>query len=218
MYEFPLLRRLQRRLGFLTIPNLMMILTGAMGIVYLAEVFFASQYGLSLSAMLYFDRAAIFSGQVWRTITFLFLPAGSNMLWTVLSLFLYLYFGRSLENAWGSFAFTVYYFVGALGAILGGFLTGYATNIYLNLSLFLAYALLDPNHELYILFFIPVKMKWLMWLEIASFLWIFFLSGWGGRLAMLMAVLNVFLFFWRVPVEWMKNKWRWIQWNRKWKK
>ena len=85
MYEFPLLRRLQRRLGFLTIPNLMMILTGAMGIVYLAEVFFASQYGLSLSAMLYFDRAAIFSGQVWRMITFLFLPAGSNMLWTVLS-------------------------------------------------------------------------------------------------------------------------------------
>ena len=218
MNDFSFLRRMQRRLGFLAIPNLMMILTGAMGIVYLLNAVFTAQNGLSLYSVLYFDRAAILSGQFWRLFTFLFLPSGSGVLWTILSLMLYLYFGRALENAWGSFAFTVYYFLGALGAILGGLLTGYATNTYLNLSLFLAYALLDPNHELYIFFFIPVKMKWLMWLEIASFLWIFILSGWGGRLAMLMAILNVLLFFWRVPVEWIKNKWRWIQWNRKWKK
>lgn len=218
MYEFPLLRRLQRRLNCLAIPNLMMILTGAMAIVYLLNAVFAAQYGVSLYNILYFDRSAIFAGQVWRIFTFLFLPEGSGILWTVLALMLYLFFGRSLENAWGSFAFTMYYFLGALGAVIGGLLTGYATNIYLNLSLFLAFALLDPNHELYIFFFIPVKMKWLMWLEIASFLWLFVLSGWGGRLAMLMAVLNVLLFFWRIPVEWVKNKWRWLQWNRKWKK
>lgn len=218
MHEFPLLRRIQKRAGFLAIPNLMMILTGAMAIVYLFESFFRAQYGVSLYSMLYFDRAAIFAGQIWRVFTFLFIPVSSGLLWTILSLMLYLYFGRSLENAWGSFGFTVYYLLGALGAVLSGFFTGYATNTYLNLSLFFAYALLDPNHQLYIFFFIPVKMKWLMWLEAAVFLWSFFLTGWGGKLAMLMAIVNVLLFFWRIPIEWVKNKWRWIQWKRKWKK
>ena len=57
-------------------------------------------------------------------------------------LYKYLLIGMSLENQWGSFRFNVYYLCGMAGTVLAGIITGYATNYYLNLSLFLAFALL----------------------------------------------------------------------------
>jgi membrane associated rhomboid family serine protease len=194
MYEFPLLRRIQKRAGFLAIPNLMMILTGAMAIVYLFESFFRAQYGVSLYSILYFDRAAIFAGQIWRIFTFLFIPASSGLLWTILSLMLYLYFGRSLENAWGSFGFTVYYLLGAAGAILSGLLTGYATNTYLNLSLFFAFAAMFPNEEVYLFGILPIKMKYLALVDLLIYAQQFLTGSASTRVNIVLCLLNVILF------------------------
>ena len=68
------LNRLEYKYGRYAIHNLMPILIGAMGIVFIADFFLSAMLprGVSLYDALVFDRAAIFSGQVWRIITFAF--------------------------------------------------------------------------------------------------------------------------------------------------
>ena len=73
--------------------------------------------------------------------------------------------GSTLEREWGALQFNFFYLAGIIGALISGIITGYATNDFLNLSIFLAFALYYPNFQLYIFFFIPIKMKWLAWLD-----------------------------------------------------
>lgn len=137
MFE-KLLSRGERRFGrYFGIPKLMMILCIGMGVTYVADYLLAA-YNISLSYYLMFDREAIFHGQIWRLVSFIFMPPSSSPVFLLISLMFYWYLGTSLQNTWGTFRFTVYYLCGMLGAILAGLITGYATNTYLNLSLFLA--------------------------------------------------------------------------------
>ena len=214
----PLLDRLERKFGGLAIHNLMLILVGAMAIVFLMDRMLMPMTGVSLHATLAFNRAAIADGQIWRVFTFLFLPPGTSMLWIVFSLYLYYVIGTALEQAWGAFGFTVYYLLGAVGAILSGIITGYATNEYLNLSLFFAFAMLNPNYELLLFFFIPVKMKWLAVIDAVGFLLLFAVESWSGRLALVMAVINVFIFFTPDVIDWAKSLKRRWEWKRKMRK
>ncbi len=218
IYRSKLIDRLEPKLRWLAIPNLMLILVGAMAIVFIMNLAIAPATGHSLSEILYFDRDAILQGQVWRIATFLFLPPNASLLFIALSLYLYWLIGSALENAWGSFGFTVYYLLGAVGAILAGCITGAATNEYLNLSLFFAFAMLNPDFELLLFFFIPVKMKWLAILDAAGFLIAFIFGSASQRIALLFAVLNVLIFFTPQAIGWVKSLIRRWQWNRKIKK
>ena len=214
----PLLEKLERKFGRFAIPNLMLILVGAMAIVFLMDRMLQPVTGVSLHSTLAFSRTAIASGQIWRVFTFLFLPPSSSLLWIVFSLYLYYTIGTALERSWGAFGFTMYYLLGAVGAILSGLITGYATNEYLNLSLFFAFAMLNPNYELLLFFFIPIKMKWLAAIDAVGFVLLFFVESWSGRLALIMAVINVFLFFTPDFIDWVKSLHRRWEWKRKFKK
>ena len=67
------LYRLERRLGFLKIPNLMLIVVIISGLVYLCDVAaMVKGSNMLISRLLYFDRDLILKGQVWRIITFVF--------------------------------------------------------------------------------------------------------------------------------------------------
>ncbi len=196
------LDKLERRFGRLRIPNLMFYIVIAMGSVYLIDLLFARKFaevgGLfydGMTGFLAFDRAAILSGQVWRLISFIIIPPESSLIFIIFALYFYYLIGRGLESAWGSFKFGLFYFCGILGTIAAGFLTGYAVNTYLNLSLFFAFAIFYPNFEVRLFFLIPVKIKWLAWLDAALYAVLFFLNGWSGKAAILFALGNLFLFF-----------------------
>ncbi|MDR1600777.1 MAG: rhomboid family intramembrane serine protease [Oscillospiraceae bacterium] len=185
------LRRLElkaRRGWYVT--NLMYYVVGGMAIVFLMDFI-----GMGASRWVYFDRAAIASGQVWRLATFIFLPPNSSLLWIIFSLYFYWMIGNTLENQWGSFKFNLYYLLGIVGAILGGLVTGYGYNTYLNLSLFLAFAALFPDFEMRLFFFLPVKMKWLALLDILLYGYNFVIGSWSERAAIVLSLLNVALFF-----------------------
>ena len=181
--------RLERIVSKIAVDNLMLILIGAMGIVYVAGMMVPELY-----ALLYFDRALIMSGQVWRVFTFLFIQDGS-LLQFLLFAYFYWWIGSSLENYWGKSGFCTYYYIGIIALIIAGFISGYSTATYLNLSLFFAFAMLDPNHEILLFFVLPVKVKWIAWLDAAYFVYIFIFSSFAGRLVILASVLNFFLFF-----------------------
>lgn len=212
------LDNLERRMGRFYIPNLMKYLCTAMLGVFILDFL---PFQVSASSVLVFNRALILKGQVWRILTFTVLPPNSSPLFILLSLYFYYMIGTALENRWGSRRFNLYYLLGVAGNIASGFLMGYATNTYLNLSLFLAYAMLNPDMPVMLFFVLPVKMKWLALLSSISLIALFFTGGWAMKLSLLLSLLPFFLFFgpqlWQEgKMAWGRMKYRWQNrnWNR----
>ncbi len=139
------------------IPNLMLFVSLGAALVYFMSMFAENNI---LADWLCFDRSLILQGQVWRLITYPFVYSlGYNQLILVLiSLFCYYSLGRAVENAWGTFRFNLFYFTGLLLMDAYCLLFGGTANVlYLNLSLFLAYATMYPDAQFLLFFIIPVK-------------------------------------------------------------
>lgn len=211
-----LLSRGERRFGrYFGIPKLMMILCVGMGVTYVADYLLAA-YHINLSYYLMFDRAAIFRGQIWRLVSFIFLPPSSSPIFLLISLMFYWYLGTTLQNTWGTFRFTVYYLCGMLGAIVAGLITGYATNTYLNMSLFLACAILFPETEINLII-IPVKMKWMALIYLLPVVQQLLTSNLWGILALVMSLINVVLFFYGDLIQRVRDFRRRQQWKKNWR-
>ena len=194
------------------IPNLMKIIALGNVAVFLLDMFSSGYF----SQIIRFFPELILRGEVWRLVTFVFVPINSSPIWFVLSTFLYYYLGNSLEQRWGSARFTLYYALGIVlnvvvgllafavqpitADLLGGSYYETANLYYINMSLFFAFATLYPDTQFLIYFIIPVKVKWLAWLDGALF--VIDIIGYAARgqfmLALLpvVAVLNYLVFFW----------------------
>ena len=193
------------------LQNLMYYIVGGMAVMFVMNIVltangtFDIENGESLYALLSFDRALIMQGQVWRLISFIFLPPESSTLFMVFALYFYYHIGTSLEASWSSFRFNAYYLIGVIGTIIFGFVTGYTTNFYLNMSLFFAYAMLFPEEKLMLFFFIPVKIKYLALLDAAFFVLSFITAFLPYKVALLVAVGNFLLFFWDDMINFIKT-------------
>ena len=178
------------------VPNLMTIIVICTCIVYVMDMF----SGGSLSPFLAFSRYYILHGQIWRLVTFIIVPGETRMFWFVLAMYFYWFIGSNLEREWGSGKFTIYYAVGVVMSIICGLFTGYATMSYVNLSLFLAFATLYPNLQFLVWFIIPVKAKWLAWIDAALLAFSFISSlvtlRWGSAILIVVSILNYLIFFW----------------------
>ena len=185
------------------IPNLMTVIVAGTVLVYLLDMFSTT---ILFSDLLVFSPALILQGQVWRLFTFLFIPDSSYLLLLALSLYFYWLIGNVLEQQWGTAKFNFYYFLGVVLNIILGFVSyalggsGEVSITYVNLSLFFAFATLYPDMQVYIFFILPVKVKWLAWLDAALFLWMVVSSlialNFLGALMPIIALLNYLLFFW----------------------
>lgn len=217
MNRSALVERLERRFGRYAIRGLMNYIVLGMVVVYVASMFVRPFTGFSLASLLAFNKAAILHGQIWRLLTFVFIPTNTSPLFLVLSLYFYWLVGTSLENQWGRFRFNLYYLCGIIGTDIAGMITGYAGNHYLNMSLFLAFALLYPDFELNLFFILAVKVKWLALLDVALLLLDAWGMGWSGWLALIVSFLNVVLFFSRDAVDLGKQAYRRYKWKQNWK-
>ena len=86
------------------------------------------------------------------------------------------------------------------------------------MSLFLAFAILNPDYELYIFFLLPIKMKWLALLDGVMLAMSFVYSTWAGRVALIMALVNLLIFFTPHLVDRIKGLYRKWKWNQNFKK
>ena len=117
------LTKLERKYGRICIPNLISILVGAQVLVYAVELF-VNQY---VSLYLSLSRTALLMGQVWRVITFVFVPfSGGGPLSVILGIYFTWFIGSALEKEWGDFRFNLYLLLGMVGAVAACLLTGYA--------------------------------------------------------------------------------------------
>jgi hypothetical protein len=62
-------------------------------------------------------------------------------------------------------------------------------------SLFYAFARFYPDQVIYILFILPVKIKWLAWVSAAFLLFGFFVNSNSYRMALVAAFVNYLIFF-----------------------
>ena len=73
---------------------------------------------------------------------------------------------------------------------------GYAVSTnYINLSIFLAFALCYPEMQLMLYFIIPVKIKWLAALYAVMIGISFVQTSWTGRIMIVMSLMNFLIFF-----------------------
>ena len=118
----------------------------------------------------------------------------SGVIFILFALYFYYMIGLGLENQWGKVRFNLYYGVGMLGSIIAALITGYGSNMFLNLSLFFAYAALYPDEQVLLFMFLPIKMKYLALADAALYLYYFIVGGASTRVTIVLCLLNVFLF------------------------
>lgn len=198
-----LLDRLSYKFRRICIPNLMLYLVIAMAGVYIVELFVPN---VSLISYMIFDRELIFAGQWWRVITWILIPPSSSIIFIIFSLYFYYLIGLGLEHSWGSFKFNLYYLVGIIATIIGGFITGTTDNTFLNYSLFFAFAILYPDFQVMLFFFIPIKIKWLALVDLLFFIVSLIFSPMYIRVAIIASMLNFILFFYEDFGKFIKNQ------------
>jgi membrane associated rhomboid family serine protease len=183
---------LERRFGAWAIPQFPLFIVLANASIYLLS-FMKPEF----ASRLMLDPVAISQGEIWRAVTFLFVPPRMTPFWLVLWLFVLYQYAQALENEWGEFKFCFFYFVGALATLIAAMfiVRGPIDNTWLNTSLFLAFATLYPDFQLLLFFIIPVRVKYLGWFAWALTLFLMVTGNFQTRVAIAASLCNYFLFF-----------------------
>jgi membrane associated rhomboid family serine protease len=187
----PLLDKLERRFGFLGIPGLPRILVG-----FAALVFGLAWLLPGFVSILMLDPSKIRHGEVWRLVTYIFIPQTLSPWWIFFALWFLWWVGEGLERAWGSFRLTLYFLVGMIGTTAAAFFFGTNfSNLMLLMSLFLAFAHFFPEEIIYVLFILPVRIKWLAWIAGVFLLLGFFVNANSYRASLVASLANYLIFF-----------------------
>ena len=199
------------------IPNLMRVIVIGNVAVYVLMLLTQANDANALS-FLTFNLNALLHGEVWRLVTFVFVPAYSSPFALLISLYFYYWIGSTLERQWGTAKFNLYYISGALltvlGVVLASLFTGnpYLTAAgtgYVNLSMFFAFAFLFPDTTVLLFFILPVRMKWLAYLDGALFAFDIIKAigahNWAGVVLPIVALLNFAVFIWP-EVHYLKER------------
>jgi hypothetical protein len=172
-------------------------------VAFNALVFVLIKLNPEFLGLLTLEPALIAQGQVWRLVSYLFIPSFGGLFPDLLGAALYLLFlwfvGNGVEEAMGSFKLTLFYLLGMMGVTAAAFIShgsGLSANSMLNTSMFFAFARFYPEVVIYLFFILPVKVKWLAWLTLAVLLYTFLVfASWDYRAAMIASFANYFLFF-----------------------
>ena len=186
------LDKLERRFGHIAVPGLIRII-----VVLNAIVFVLLRVNEDYIRPLVLDPNRVMHGEVWRLVTYLFLPPTDDAIFVVFALYFLWIMGDGLEQEWGAFRLNVFYLCGMIATtIVAFFITrSSVTNAFLNLSIFLAFATVLPDFEILLFFILPVKVKWLGIIS-AAFLGVTVMfASYPANLVPIVSLANYLLFF-----------------------
>lgn len=217
--------KFERKFGKYAISNLSLILVMCYVAGYVIQL-----VNPTFLNYLTLDPYQILHGQVWRLFTWLIIPPSSLDVFTIVMLFFYYSLGTALERTWGTYRYNVYIWGGVLITVLSAFVgmgvcyllfgpafaNGAATGFfafaasmfstyYINMSIFLAFAITYPEQEVLLMFFIPVKVKWMgivygvmlviNMVQYFNYGLTYYPAYWFGMIAIAASLIN-FLIFW----------------------
>ena len=181
--------------------NLMMyIVGGCVAVYFFCMLDTSGSFYLNLS----FNLELILHGQIWRLFTYIFLPITMSPLGYAITLYFYYFIGNIIERSWGTAKFNLFYLFGVILSTIYGIVLslpldgGYIglSSVYLNLSLFFAYATLYPDNMVLLFFIIPVKIKYLALVDAFVFIYNIIVQPFPINLLPVVAILNFLLFCW----------------------
>ena len=189
-----LLDTLEKRFGRFALPNVTIIIIVGQILCYLL----LATHAIELETIT-LRAEPLLRGEIWRLLTFLLVPPMSHPIFIAFAWYLFYLMGSALERYWGVFRYNVFLLIAYLATVGVSFVTPSQplTNAFLGGSVFLAFAFLYPEFELYLFFVLPVKMKWLALVTWIGYFLAFAFSGWATRLTVLASVTNFLLFFGR---------------------
>lgn len=230
--------KLERKFGKYAIPRLMNYIIGGYIIGYILQfasiitrVDFLSYLSLDPYQMTHITNGFSIP-QFWRIFSWIMIPPEYNLFFGLIMMIFYWQLGMALERSWGTFRFNVYIFSGIIFTIIGAFLLYFFTNQnvlvsyvmsrayttnYINMSIFLAFALCYPNIQILLYFIIPIKMQWMAIFYIVMVMIDFFTTNIGGKVVISSSLLNFIIFYiltrdyYRISV---KNRSRKIKFKR----
>ena len=208
--------KFERKYGKYAIKNLslMLILCYACGTVI-------SMINPTFLYYLTLDPYKILHGQVWRLVTWIVSPpSSSNLFFLLITLYFYYSLGTALERTWGDYRCNMYIFSGMIFTVLGSFLlmgysylfegatvayygeeyyfsvmASYFSTYYVNMSIFLAFAATFPDIQVLLMFFIPIKVKWMGIIYAAMLVYEFVSYPYYLRFVIAASLLNFIVFF-----------------------
>ncbi len=209
----PFMSNLERKFGKYAIRNLSLVLIVCYMIGYILYFINPSiLYYLSL------DPYRILHGQIWRLFSWILIPPmQSGLFFILIMLYFYYSIGTTLERVWGTWEYNVYIFSGMFFTVVGAFLamgimrllypqagsgtyellSRYFTTYYVNMSIFLAYAATFPDAQVLLMFFIPIRVKWLGIIYGVIVLFDVFQSPLPIKVAVIASLLNFVIFWFR---------------------
>lgn len=204
------LNKMERKYGRYAIHNLTKYMIGCYAIGYIL-VYFGQMFGGNFFQYLLLSPYHIMHGQIWRTVSWILIPpSSSNIIFVLIMLSFYYYLGTALERTWGAFRYNVYILGGMLCTVIGAFILYFISGqnemlslingmsfstYYINLSIFLAFAMNYPDMEVLFMMIIPIKIKYLALLDVAYLLYDLIRGGWGTRTVIIASLLNFIIYF-----------------------
>ena len=184
---------------------------GVMALILFNVAFFlfdfigqAMHLGLSLSDVYAWPIAPtwVLTLHLWQPLTYPFVHMSGGFLALLADCLALYFFAGSLERAWGTTRFIIYFFLSAVlvGAVLTPIsavtnqepvLSGLGPGMWL--TMIVAFATLNPGATILLMFIIPLQARWLAWITIAVDIFAFY-PYFGGPIAALLAV-GVLSFF-----------------------
>ncbi len=186
------LDKLEQRFGHIAVPGLMRII-----VILNAVAFLLLYLHPDWIRALVLDPEHVMQGEVWRLVSYLFIPPIMNLLWVAFALYFLWMMGEGLEQEWGAFRLNIFYLCGMIGTTLVAFflVRGPVTNTDLNLSVFLAFATVLPDFEILLFFILPVKVKWIGLLAAALIGAQIIFSSYPYNLVPIVSLGNYLIFF-----------------------
>lgn len=214
--------KFERMFGKFAIPNLTFLMIMGYAVGYIIE-----RVNINFMHLLTLDPQQIMHGQVWRLFTWLIAPpSDENNLFFILILLLFTYsIGTAMERTLGTYRYNVFIWTGVFLTIVASFvcwgfvelvyqdneLNGFfwATfmssgadllfnTYYISLSVFLAYAVFYPDAQVLLMLIIPVKVKWIGWLDAGLMIYLMIFSTIFDRFIIGAALLNFLIFYLRI--------------------
>ncbi len=158
----PLIDQLESKVGRLAIPGLIQAVAILQIVVWVAALILPVESRDTYIALLALDGGRILQGEVWRLLSFIFVPQNINVIFMLIAVLFLMWIGRGLEQAWGAFRVNLYFFAGMAGSAAAALLFGaHSNNFWLFQTLLFAFACFYPNEEILLFFILPVKIKWI---------------------------------------------------------
>jgi hypothetical protein len=210
MPNIKFLDRLDRIVRPIAVPNLTAVIIAGQALMLLAG---KADPQLLSRATLVWDN--VLAGEVWRLITFLFIPPSTNVLFLLFILYIFYLMGTSLEQYWGMLRYNTFLWLGTIltiaaagvvhdSPVTGGFLEG---------TVFLAFATYNPNFELRLFFVLPIQIKWLAYLQAIGYAAAFLFGSMSVRLMVLASIGNYLVFFGPSVFQKVSNYRRRVKWD-----